>query len=264
MLVGLIAIEAVVMICAPVLLGQTLRRRLGTTWSLFGIGAVTFVASQVVHVPLNVGLTALFAQEWMPKPPEAWRAPFNALVLGLTAGLCEEVARYLVLRLWAKEARSWRQALMFGAGHGGVESIILGAVVVAGLFTMSVLRDMDISTLGLSPEQAALLADQVAEFWSTPWYMPFLALAERLMAILLHLSLAALVLQALIRARLWPLWAAIAWHMAVDAVAVYVNLTWGGVASEGVLALLSVGSAGILWVTWRAGQRQVLGQEVGS
>jgi uncharacterized membrane protein YhfC len=262
MLVGLIAFEVLVMFCVPVALVQVLHKRHDTLWALAGIGAVTFVASQVVHVPLNIGLTALFAQEWMPKPPEAWRLPFNAVVLGLTAGLCEEVARYLVYRYWAREARNWRQALMLGAGHGGTESIIAGVLVVAGLFTMAALRDMDLSKLGLPSEQAALLAKRVAEFWSTPWYLPLLAAAERLMAMLLHLSLAALVMQAFAQRCLWPLWAAIAWHAAVDAIAVYVNATWGAVASEGTLGVLSIASVAILWATWRADQNQVQGQEV--
>ena len=264
MLVGLIVVQILIMFCAPAVLGLLLRKRFETKWVLFGIGAVTFIASQVVHVPLNMGLTALFAQEWMPKPPEAWYMPFNAVVLGLTAGLCEEVARYLVYRFWAREARTWRQALMFGAGHGGIESVITGVLVVAGMFTMTALRDMDVSELGLPSEQAALLAEQVTEFWSTPWYMPLLAAAERLMAILLHLSLAALVLQAFSQERLWPLGAAIAWHAAVNAIAVYVNLTWGALAAEGTLFLLSIGSVAILWATWRADQNRMLAQEMGT
>ena len=261
MLVWLIGLEVLVMFCAPVALGLALRKRHGTSWGLFGIGAVTFVASQVVHLPLNVGLTLLFRQGWMPKPPEAWALSFNAVVLGLTAGLCEEAARYLVYRFWVKDARSWRQALTFGAGHGGVESVITGVMVVVSLMTMIALRDMDVSALGLSPEQDAALVKQIAEFWRTPWYLPLLAAAERLMAILLHLALAALVLQVFGTRRLWPLWVAIAWHAAVNAIAVYVNLTWGAVASEGTLALLSIGSMAILWVTWRADRHRTLGQE---
>jgi uncharacterized membrane protein YhfC len=260
MLIWLMGLEVLVMICAPVGLALALRKRHGTSWGLLGIGAVTFIASQVVHLPLNLGLTVLFAQEWMPKPPTAWALPFNAVVLGLTAGLCEEVARYLALRFWARDARSWRQALTLGAGHGGIESIIVAVMVVASLVSMVALRDRDVSTLGLPPEQAAVLADQVSAFWRTSWYLPLLAAAERLMAIGLHLALSTLVLQVFVAGRLWPLWAAIAWHATFNAVAVYVNGTWGAVAAEGALALLSVGSVAMLWATWRADQRQGSGQ----
>jgi len=36
-------------------------------------------------------------------------------VLGLTAGLCEESARYIGYRWLIKQARRWRDALMLGA-----------------------------------------------------------------------------------------------------------------------------------------------------
>lgn len=99
------ALNFILMILLPLLLGLLLARRLGTKWSLYAIGAVTFIASQIVHIPLNNGLTALFAQKILPAPPDAWKLPFNMVVLGLTAGLCEEIARYLVYRYWIKSAR---------------------------------------------------------------------------------------------------------------------------------------------------------------
>jgi uncharacterized membrane protein YhfC len=247
-------IEILVMLGAPVALAWLLRRRWRLPWTLFFVGAVTFLASQVVHLPLNVGLTALFRFDWMPKPPEAWQLPFNAIVLGLTAGLCEETARYLVYRFWLKDARTWRQALVFGAGHGGIESVITGLLVGATLVSMAALRGVDVSRMGLPADQAAEAARQVSQFWASPAYLPLLAAAERLMAMLLHLSLAALVMQTFLRRRLWPLWAAIGWHTLINAVVVYVNGAWGAVAAEAALAALSLGSAGILWATRRAGQ----------
>jgi uncharacterized membrane protein YhfC len=252
MLIAALAIELVLMFATPVVLGVLLRRRWALPWRLLLIGAATFIASQVVHIPLNAGLTVLFQQDWMPKPPEAWTQAFNAIVLGLTAGLCEEGARYLVYRYWLKEARSWRQAILFGVGHGGIESALTGLLVLVTVLNAVALRNVDPTTLGLSPDQAAAVADQMAEFWGMPMYLPLLAGAERLMAILFHLSAAALVLQVFRTGRIWPLPAAIAWHAVMDAVAVSVNATWGAVAAEGSLAVLSLGSAAILWYTWRA------------
>lgn len=248
MLVLAFLTEIVVMLGAPVALGLFLWRRWGLSWMLFFAGAVTFVGSQVVHLPLNEGLTALFRLDWMPKPPEAWQLPFNAVVLGLTAGLCEETARYLVYRFWQKDARTWRQALMFGAGHGGVESVIFGLLVGVTFVSMAALRGVDVTEMGLPAEAAR----QVADYWAIPAYMPLLGAAERLLAILLHLSLAALVMQAFLRQRLWPLWAAIGWHALVDAVTIYASGTWSAVAAEASLAVLSLGSVGILWATRRA------------
>jgi len=249
MLTWMIVIEAVLMLAAPVALAILLRRRWGASWALIGIGAATFILSQVVHVPLNVGLTALFRQDWMPKPPSAWQLPFNAIVLGLTAGVCEETARYLTYRFWARGARNWRQAIALGAGHGGIESAITGLLVAITLVNMIVLRDLGPGVLGLSDEQAAAIGQEVAAFWDTPLYLPWLAFAERLMAMLLHLSLSALVLQVFRGGRLWPWGAAILWHATVNAVAVYANQVQGALAAEGAVALLSLVSVAILWAT---------------
>ena len=54
------------------------------------------------------------------------------IALGLSARVCEEVARYLMLRRVATGARDWQTGLMYGAGHGGVESMILGGLVLVG------------------------------------------------------------------------------------------------------------------------------------
>lgn len=245
MLSATFLIEIAIMLGAPVTLGWLLWRRWSLPWTLWGSGAVTFIASQVVHLPLNAGLTALFRFAWMPQPPEAWQLPFNAIVLGLTAGLCEETARYLAYRFWLKDARTWQQALMFGAGHGGIESLITGLLVGATFLSMAALRGVDLNQMGLPIGQARAIAD----YWALPAYMPLLGAAERLMALLFHLSAATLVMQALVRRRLWPLWAAIGWHALINAVVVYINSVWGAVASEVSLAGLSLGSLGILWAT---------------
>ena len=243
------------MFATPVVLGVLLQRRWALPWKLLLIGAATFIASQVAHLPLNAGLTVLFRQDWMPKPPDTWAPAFNAIVLGLTAGLCEESARYLVYRFWLKEARSWRQAILFGVGHGGIESVMTGLLVLVTVLNAVALRNVDATTLGLSPDQATEAARQIAEFWRMPLYMPLLAGAERLMSILFHLSAAVLVLQAFRKRQIWPLPAAIAWHTTVNAVPLYINGTWGPVAAEGSLAVLSLVSVAILWRTWRAERR---------
>ncbi len=257
MLLPALVIELALMFATPVILGVLLQRRWALPWKLLLIGAATFIASQVVHLPLNAGLTVLFRQDWMPNPPDTWGPAFNAIVLGLTAGLCEESARYLVYRFWLKEARSWRQAVLFGVGHGGIESIMTGLLVLVTVLNAVALRNVDPTTLGLPPDQATEAARQVAEFWRMPLYMPLLAGAERLMSILFHLSAAALVLQAFRKRQIWPLPAAIAWHTTVNAVPLYVNGTWGPVAAEGSLAVLSLVSVAILWVTRRWEQLSV-------
>ncbi len=81
------------MIILPILLAFYLTRKFKLSWKLVLAGALTFIASQVLHIPLVYGLTALFNNGTLPPIPEAWTAIFNAILLGLLAGIFEETAR---------------------------------------------------------------------------------------------------------------------------------------------------------------------------
>ena len=81
------------MILLPIVLGFWLVRKFKLSWKLFFAGALTFIASQVLHIPFLYGLTALFANGILPSPPAAWNTIFNAVLLGLLAGIFEETAR---------------------------------------------------------------------------------------------------------------------------------------------------------------------------
>jgi uncharacterized membrane protein YhfC len=236
------------MIALPIALGFFLARRFKLGWGLWGIGAATFVLSQVVHLPLNAGLTVLFAQGLLPAPPQAWSPWFNAVVLGLTAGVCEETARYLVYRLWIKEARMWRQALMFGAGHGGIEAIILGGLAALTTVQLFALRGADLSALGLPAEQLLAAQKQIEAFWSAPWYGALLGALERAFTLCFHLSAAVLVLQAVTRRNLLWLGAAILWHALVDAAAVYAVGIAGPYWTEALIGVFAGLSMGLVFV----------------
>ena len=220
MLYLLYPLNALLMIGLPIALGVWLARKAHAPWLLFGIGAATFVGSQVVHIPLNIGLTALFKAIWPSAQPQPWHIPFNAVVLGLTAGLCEEAARYTGYRWLAKKARYWRDALMLGAGHGGTEAIITGTLAGLALLNMAVARRMDLAAQGLTGERLALAQQQITAYWSAPWYMALMGAVERLFAIVIQVSLAVLVLQVFTRDDWRWLVVAIGYHLAVDAMAV--------------------------------------------
>ncbi len=242
-------LSALLMIALPGGLAIWLTRRtcrsLPAPWRIFWIGAATFVLSQVVHLPLNAGLTALFRQGLLPAPSPAIRPLFNAVLLGLSAGLCEELARYLALRYWLKEARSWRAAPMFGAGHGGIEAMILGALSLLAFIQLAALRGADLSVV-VKPEQLVATRAQVVAYWAAPWAFSLLAPLERVFALISHLTLATLVMQVFLRGRLRWLWAAVGWHALLDAAGVYAMMTAGAYAAEAVIGALALPGMGML------------------
>jgi uncharacterized membrane protein YhfC len=246
--VALYIVQALLMLAGPVGLWWWLRRHWHARWGLLGAGAVAFVVSQVVHVPMLMASTAAAKHGWMGTPSPAAKLVLNAALLGLYAGLCEELARWTVLRFWQKRARGFRDAIVFGAGHGGIEALLIGVAALAMLVGMLQLRHMDLQTLPVEARTRELLADQVRQYWSAPWYLPFLGVFERLGALAVQLSLSTLVMQCFVRRRLWPLALAIAWHALVDGLAVYTMARAGVVATEGLLVVLALASVGIvLW-----------------
>ena len=247
MLYILYPLNALLMIGMPIVLGVWLARETKAPWRLFGVGAVTFIGSQVVHIPLNAGLTALFKATWPSMQPQGWHIPFNAIVLGLTAGLCEETARYVGYRWLVKEARYWRDALMLGAGHGGSEAIILGLLVAVAFVNMVSVRQMDLTQLGLTGQTLELARQQIAAYWSTPWYMALLGALERFFALFVQVSCAVLVLQVFTRKDWRWLLVAIGYHLIVDAVAVVgIRSGWPPLVIEATLAPFALISLGII------------------
>ncbi len=240
-------LNSLLMLVMPLALGWWLARRFGARWSLFGAGAVAFVLAQAVHIPLNAGLTALFAQKIFPAPPTEWKLIFNATILGFTAGLWESLARYFVYRFWLKNARTWREGVMLGAGHGGIEAILVGVLTLVTVIQFIALRNADLSTLPLTPDQRALTAQQIATFWATPPLLMLVGALERGFALCLHLAMSVIVLQAFRRNNQGWLALAILWHGLVDGLAVYAVGTWGVYSAEVVAGIFALAAVGVIW-----------------
>jgi hypothetical protein len=98
-------LQIALMMGLPVGLCLVLCHRWGTGWRLVASGALTFVASQLVHLPLVYWLTAPLRLPGVPKPSESTALAVNAVMLGLLAGLCEQLANYIALKKWLPRAR---------------------------------------------------------------------------------------------------------------------------------------------------------------
>ncbi|MCA9928474.1 MAG: YhfC family intramembrane metalloprotease [Anaerolineales bacterium] len=248
LVIGLLYLNFLLMLALPLLLARLLHLRFRPGWGLFGIGAATFVLSQVGHLPFN-----WVAQRtgWLPDSVETTgNLVITAVFFGLSAGVFEETARYLAYRFWAKDARTWKQGMMMGAGHGGIEAMLLGLL---GLINTSILLGMRNGVmLEIVPvEQMALVEQQIAAIFGLPWYMTLLGAVERIFAICFHLSASLLVMQVFVRRQRRWLWLAVGWHTLLDATAVFAVVKWGALAAEGIIGVLAVISVGIIRWLWR-------------
>ena len=244
-------LNGLLMILLPVGLGFLIWHHYQTSWRFFWIGVGTMVLAQVGHIPFNAGLTYLFQNGILPQPPQGWTPVVTAVLIGLSAGAWEETFRYIAYRWWAKDARSFDRALMLGAGHGGIEAIVLGAYVLYVFIQMVALRNMDLAQ-AFTPERAATLQGQLQVYWSVPWYVTLTGALERFNALIFHLTASVLVLQVFLRHQLRWLWLAIFWHAALDGLVVGVA-SQGILVAEGLLVVFTLVDVCVLYALRRSG-----------
>ena len=238
------ALNGLLMIGMPIALAIYLTQKFHLGWRLWFIGATGFIISQVFHIPFLRLLTNLFNNNLLPAPPAEYRLITNAIILGLAAGLFEEVARYIVLRIWATDARTWRKSIMLGAGHGGAEAIILGGLVFYTFIQMVAYKDADLSKL-VPADQLAAAQQQISAYWSATWYSSLLGAVERFFTIPVQICLSVLVMQVFTRRHIYWLGLAILWHAVMDGFVVYLSGTlgsnsWRLYGIEGVIAGFSL------------------------
>ena len=239
-------LNGLLMVLIPIGLGVYLTRRFKMGWRLWWIGAAAFVLSQIGHIPFNFLLDQIFQTGVLPVPPQSWITIFNPIVLGLSAGLWEELTLYAVFRWWAKDARSWEKGVVVGAGRGGVESILLGLYVLFIFIQMAAFKFVDLNSL-LTANQIPALEQQLAVYWSIPWYDTLLGALERSFTIVFHISASLIVLQVFIRGQIRWVWLAVLWHALADAGAVYFALEVNQYIAEVWIGIVCAAS---LWIIY--------------
>ena len=251
MTILLYTIAVTITILLPFILAILFRRRLAVPWWFFLIGVITFIGSQVYHIPLNNWLTDLGVIGTIEKgAPDLLR---TAIILGLSAGLSESIARAIGYGLLfrKKKADKLSDAVFIGLGHGGVEAMILGGIILAAsVGALWSLRTADLSSMGLTPDQLAHVQQQLIDF-EKPIFI-FLPLAERLIAMSLHVTLSIFVWQAFAKRNPLYFVLAVLVHSLFDATAVYASVTLSSVwVIEGLLFVMLISGALIVWRWWQ-------------
>ena len=142
-----------------------------------------------------------------------------AIYGGLAAALFEECGRWIAMTFCLKKHLTRENALMYGAGHGGIEAfLILGMSSMSNLLTAAMINGglMEKTMTALEPAQQEVTYHQLSVLWTTPAYQFYLAPVERISAIALQIALSILVYSAVKTGRKLQLAAAFGLHFAVD------------------------------------------------
>lgn len=215
MLEMMFIIAIIVEIFVPIALAFFLIRKMKFSWVVVAVGALAFVLSQVIHIPIVLGLQPAWNSEQYLAMPQIMQTLIYAITLGFLAGICEEPMRWLSFQLLHEKGENVQSGVLLGVGHGGIESIgLVGLTVLSNFVVMVGLQNGWISEIpGVTPEM-------VTEFFSIPWHLPLAGAVERLSALGLHIGLSVMVWQS-VKHRSW-LWflGAVVLHALFDAVSV--------------------------------------------
>lgn len=190
--------------------------------SILLLGALAFIGSQILfRIPLlkYVAEQSTTFQLWQVTKPL-----LMMLVLAATAGIVEELARWLLMR-YCVTAKTYTNGLLFGLGHGGVEALLLVGIPM-------------LTHLQVIPMLPLLLSS-----------------FERLCAMLVHISLSIIVLTAVRRKAFRYCVYAMLVHTSVNFIVVYVASNYSAVVAEVVLSIATVLCGSIAFVNWRRNQQ---------
>lgn len=211
------AISVAFMIVYPIVVAIWVHRRLKVGWRYFGYGALIFFLFQLVtRVPAIQITQAALAPRLRSEPALLWGW---LLVAALTAGLFEEVGRYVGYRwLMRGQDKTWSRAVMYGVGHGGLEAWFTAVLAGTTLINVIVLSQMGLTSV--PPAARAQVAQQFAVLNAQPIWFPLLGAWERLWTLPVQVGLSVLVLQVFRQGSLRWLWLAILAHTFVDFTAI--------------------------------------------
>lgn len=236
----------------PVALAFLVRRRFGIGWRYFLYGALIFFLFQLVtRLPAIEVIQASIQPQLHPSRTLLF---IWLVILSFTAGLFEEGGRYIGYRwLMGREEKTWSKAVMYGLGHGGLESMLL----VAGLSLLTLINLIVLSSMDLQqvpPAQRAIITQQLTALGALPVWAPLVGAYERLWTVPIQVALSVIVLQVFRRGSLNWLWLAILGHTLVNVIAAGVVPM---VSPQGIPSLLLPEAAvtlfgmTALWVIWR-------------
>jgi uncharacterized membrane protein YhfC len=217
--------NAILIFIMAIGLGYFLIHKNKLGWRLFFIGGATYLGAQVISI-LVMGLV---------------QNSFQSLSVALPL----QLLLTLLYRWWAKDIRSWSEGLVLGAGHGGMEVILIGLMVLTTLIQLVPLRNADLSTV-FTEDKLEQATEYVTGYWSVPWYNALTEAARSALTLPIQLSCSLLVLQVFLRRQYRWLGYAIGWHTLASIPLFFIDSEKYVYLPLIFLAIATLGSVGII------------------
>lgn len=182
---------------------------LSALWGAAGLVVFALILEQLLHM---VMLPVIRNNVWL-----------YGLYGAFAAGIFEETARFLIFKTVMKKKTDPKDSVMYGLGHGGVESALVVGVglinfAIIGILVNSVGVDEVLKMSGVTDEAAIAAATaQIEGLTKQSVGMCFVSVFERILTMVLHVALSVWVFRAAKeKGKVWFFPAAILMHAAVD------------------------------------------------
>lgn len=118
----------------PILAAIYVTKRHKASWKAILIGILVFIVFQ----PLT---RFQLLRLWQKTSWYTYNSVVNPwmiyLIVGFSAGIFEEVGRFIAFKTFLKNKLQWKNGIAYGIGHGGIEAILLAGIAFAGLIITS-------------------------------------------------------------------------------------------------------------------------------
>lgn len=183
------------------------------------VGTLTFiifalVLEKTMHLAVFKAFGDVFASNiWL-----------YAVYGGLAAGIFEETGRFLSMKYLMKNSLDKQNSIMYGIGHGGIESVILVGLTYLSLIIVAIhLNSAPVEKITVLMAKKPALFHQMQAIAAAPAFSLCLAGIERIIAFAFQISLSYLVYKSVAEKKIQLFIAAIGLHFFIDASAVILS-----------------------------------------
>lgn len=236
----------------PVVLAVLARLRLGVGWRYFGFGLLVYLVFEIVG---RQTVVAYVIKLIAPQLQASYALTIGWLVvLSLSLGLFEEFGRYAAFRwLMRNEEKTWAKGVMYGLGHGGLESILLvGGLELLQLINLMTLVGTNPNALPVAQRPSIVQAFQ--QINAQPAWYSLLGVWGQLWSLPIQVAFSVIVIQVFRRGSLRWLWIAVLGHALVDFFSFEIFRLFDQNNALVVIfpeISITLFGAGAVWVIWR-------------
>ncbi len=244
-------VSLLIQVSYPLAVTLLFRRAQRPPWAVFIYGALVYALFQLfTWLPLSVYLDATLGARMTSQGA----AFFWLLALAGIGALLEEGGRWLGYRFLFRRDKiklTWRNGVMYGLGHGAVETLLL----FAGLTFVTMLAyillgqfDLDGLVTSLGAEGSPALIKALRSILDMTWDQPLVVAMERLLALPHQVAWSLMVMTSLFYRRKRWFALALAYHTSIAVLVPSLASLAGFAVAEGVNLLFALFS---LWIISR-------------